>query len=248
MLPDEMLLKIIRLAIGTIANAYQKHDFLVGLSRTSQRLKRLSEDRSLRPCINKSVMIKIDQEVTAKEAKELVVERGTRCAYINLGEIMDMAKECPKVEELTLGIFTPLWNLVRPWSSLRKLVLSWVGKTCLKDSHFDMTAPNLEYLSVCGPSGDWDPIYLPDMTRCEKLLEVCLKEGEFDSEKGMCNRAYPFPSGLKILSGTGSILSCDEELLRRYFEDCLVSPELKYSSCKRRFMPQYSKYAHNCRW
>ena len=247
MLPDEMLLKIIHFALRGINNSYRKHDFLVGLARTSQRLKRLSQDRSLKFYINTSVQLEINREETTEEVKELIVKRGKGCAYVTAGEITDMAGECPKVEELTLDIFTPTWPILdSPWSSLRKLVLNWVGKACLYDSCLDMTAPNLEYLSVCGPSGGRDPIYLPDMTRCEKLREVCLKGGEFDSKKGMCNKVYPFPPGLRILSGRGTVLSCDEELLKMYFEDCLVSCELKYSSRKRWRSPR-SEHSGDCR-
>ena len=246
LLPDEVLMKIIHQAVETFANPYRKHDFLVGLAKTSQRLKRLSADRSLnkgKVFISKSLMVNIDEEATTHDAKELIVKRGKGCPYVSESEIMDMAGECPKVEELTIDTFTQTWpDLHRPWSSLRKLVLTWVWKNTFSNEFNDFFiklgwgAPNLEYISISGPSSG-GPIYLPDMTGCEKLLEVCLKEGEFDSKKGMCKGAYPFPQCLKRLSGRASILGCDKELLECYFYDCLVSNELKYSFCKRPNLP-----------
>ena len=245
MLPDEMLIKIMKLAVDSVANPFRKHDFLVVLGKTSQRLKRLSEDRSLNKgkLAFSTIVAEIDREATTKEAKELIVKRGKGCAYITEGEISHMAGECPKVEELTIDTFTLTWpDLHRRWRSLRKLVLSWVGKKTFGNEMGDFfvnlawSVPNLEYIFIRGPS-DGGPIYLPEMTGCEKLLEVCLKEGYFDSKKGMCKKAFPFPRGLKILSGQASVLGCDKELLECYFDDCLVSNELKYSFCRRPSLP-----------
>ena len=239
MLPDELLLKIIKFAMADLKGKLTvpmrldvKHDFAVfTIARISTRFKRVAADQSLwkgRLCINawNENLIELIQSIRHFPIRKLRIG-GVQMIYGY--QIQVLAKMCPKVEDLHLPRIT-YWPTLLPWLSLRSLtitvdVIVWTANMHSDVWHDDVglhrSLPNLKFLKICGYSS------LPYMAECKELDSVEL-DGKFWLWASSHYAKIPFPRNLKRLCGPATIAAGSRDLLQRYFEDCDIQADVKF--------------------
>ena len=261
LLPDEMVLKIIKMAADGFGNKRQKlchsrpnfqldcrhtfhmhqlkYEFLINtVSKVSRRFKRIATDKTLWANWNGEVAINGSRN---KDLWELLgnyvkkIKSLTPSANISAKALKTMADKCPKLEELYLRGFR-ISSLPSScnFASLKMLSISF-GNLFFKDVQLHMFAPNIEVIEFYGLSL-WENL-LPDMSRCERLLEVYLNgAGSVYTFPGR----IPFPRGLRKLSGDSfglpTLIQWDRESLKRYLEDCYITHRIGFTKRKRAIM------------
>ena len=238
LLPDEILLKILRMALKsavamtlgdstdnrpTHLRTFRMGCFLVnGLSKVSQRFKRLTADRSLLSYWNRQIEVHGSQwqikefvhEVISKEAeiiKELCIngvsDKDGDLPIITAADIGQLAAMCSNLNTLSLTLVRmPWWPPgIAPWVYLKELTISRIesASNLFKDVNLNDIAPNLETLMIEGLNRN-SFIILPNMSNNEALRSITLNDGTFEfPDKIGFSRG--FPRGLKELKGSASI-------------------------------------------
>ena len=205
LLPDEMVMKIIKMAIGTLPDPTKKHEFIAKvIAKLSSRFRGLAMDRSLwrgevtvegsDEELTETMDVLSRFPVTITSITKLSLERRWGKSLWRKwgtldGNLFGLAAKCSKLEELTC--WTRTWNqwpcasmtLTQRLTSLRRLTINIdtgavtdaKGRSTLS-STLQRCVPNLRFLHI-KKSGAWCPLRLPDMTGCKKLEVVKLEGG-----------------------------------------------------------------------
>ena len=266
-LPDEMVLKIIKMAVDGFGNEkqplcqprtcrhtfhlhQQKYEFLINtIAKISGRFKRIATDKTLWANWNGGVAI---NEYRKKELEDLLEILGTFCRslaatinFIGLSskDIVTMADKCPKLEHLNLGIpkilSWPKQGSCR-FASLITMFISIEDQIC-SDVQLHLFMPNIEIIEFHGKSL-WENL-LPDMSHCERLRVVYLYgAGALYTFPGK----IPFPQDLRELrvsvsSVFPSLIDCDKESLENHFENCDISSRIGFREKRPKKYVTYSR-------
>ena len=232
-LPDEMVLKIIKMTVNNLATWFLqpritgRQDFLTNIiARTSSRFRRLAADRSL---WKGSVLMTLQYEgaknllnqslnegmVHLYIYKEFCVYKiSNKDNYIMTPEDVQAVKsKCPQLKGFCSMI--KAWpKLDSPWMSLTYLEVGLFNQDCLKDVDLAMDAPNLISIRLtCGG-------ILPDMSNCKELNNVTFSNGKFSFPGKI-----PLPKNLPYLAAqscTGTKLDWDKATLRAHLGNCRI--------------------------
>lgn len=245
LLPDEIVVKIIYFVVEECAN--RRHNFVLNtIANISTRFRRLATDKSLwtgklRFFANDKQKVELvihgilNDKVTdlqlcgaRKTKKEKILD-----VFIRQNDIFTLANKCPNLEELKMTrLKITRWpKLHLPLESLSILTVGSVSFHSFINVELHKSLPNLSNVSFVGSDG---VATLPDMSRCEKLQNVCLNGGQYKFPDKI-----PFPSSLREIRGGGTIIGCSFESLHDYFEDCFISYMLEYRRKKRRKKKMY---------
>ena len=246
LLPDEIVLKIIKLAsVPSSWTGPSKHDFLLDIiGMVSPRFMHLIEDKSLwkgevtiegcRPKIQVFIEKYLNEDITylwiggRGEHRDDGYSCHSTLPILEAIDIKDVADKCPNVEVLTFhSVRIVDWPSLRsslsvPWSSVKHLCIHRVDRDCFNNIALHETVPNIEVLTVAGHQRNVASL-LPDMNRCENLKKVHLMCGTFRMP-----RRIPFPPGLSELVGAKQLLQLPEH---RSMIDLLLSVQMHCPMC-----------------
>ena len=236
MLPDELILRVINLAVGECIEYWYKpgakQKLLVNIiARISLRFRQIAADKSFweqKVKISGDVpfMKEVFRDFLNEGVKVINVRPLQLPSYVattlSAYDITNLAQKCPQLEEINLHDF-PIkrWpSLMHPWTTLQRLEVNMAGLKCFEDVALQTSAPNIRYLTIGGSSD----VVLPDMCLCGSLQEVYLEAGHFSFPGKI-----PFPSILKKLCGSWyAYVNWRKEELENYFKCCEISNDLQH--------------------
>ena len=256
-LPDELLLKIIRIAFEDLGEdnwdfvlKAPRFNFLVKVvSKISHRFKLLATDKSLW-----RGDVVISEEWSILEWRFLVDKcqnegwssfhhYRSQTHHWHTKDIETTSTKCPNLKGLMMNMdadanIMQSWPMLpTPWTSLQTLTI-WRTKLggIFEGVKLHKTLPNLVEIRVCEvrEDGDTEPSFLPDLKGCDKLKLAVFLHGffRFDGEI-LPGDELPLPPGLITLNLMGSRFQ--EEFMNRIkYEDIKkVQPGLqKFHSCQ----------------